>query len=104
MRAYLRYAVFAYRVGVAFVPIGVVTHTARVYAQDVDALRHRITELEVTTARQDERWHALSARIDTIDKTLWWLLVATFTGTGVSGAVAVDRATYLFRRKNGAPS
>jgi hypothetical protein len=62
-------------------------------------LEGRMAMIEIDNARQDERFHAIVARIDAIDKTLWWLVVATVSGTGVSGAVAADRIVY--KRRNG---
>ena len=57
----------------------------------------RLSALEIETARHDERWLAVVARIDAIDRTIWWLIMVTVGSTGVSGVVAVDRAAYKWR-------
>lgn len=67
-----------------------------IYAQESQTER-RLSAVEISSARHDERFLAIVARIDAIDKTLWWLIVATFGGTGVSGAVAADRVIHKRR-------
>lgn len=77
-------------------PFLLACYGAVLYAQtDVE---RRLAMTEINLARQEERYHALVARIDAIDKTLWWLVVATFGGTGISGAVAADRVAYRWRK------
>ena len=88
----------------AALPFVIVCYGSVLYARMQDAnleqvtrLERRLTEVEIDSARQDERTLAIVARIDAIDKTLWWLILATFGGTGVSGVVAADRAIYKWK-------
>ena len=66
-------------------------------SQDRDLELARLLAIEIAAARQEERTSAIAARIDAIDKTLWWLMMATFGSTGVSGVVAADRAAHKWR-------
>lgn len=94
---------FIGRVVGAMVPLLLACIGAVAYAQlqDTDRLERqterRFSALEIADARQEERYHAIVGRIDAIDKTLWWLVVATIGGTGVSGVVATDRAVHRLK-------
>lgn len=80
----------------AGIPFLLACYGAVTYASQ-EPLEERVAGLEIESARQDERYHAIVARIDAIDKTLWWLVAATLAGTGVSGAVATDRAVHRLK-------
>ena len=88
----------------AAAPLVLVVYSSVLYARtqtdtfESRRLERRLTDSEIALARQDEKTRAIIARIDSIDKTLWWLIVATFGGTGVSGAVAADRAAHKWRQ------
>lgn len=76
----------------AVLPIFFAGYGARIYAQET--MDRRMMSVEIDLARQDERFRAIVARLDAYDKTLWWLIMATFTSSGISGAVAADRVVY----------
>ena len=80
-----------------FAPLFGALLTAKVYAQESRDLERRITSTEIAAARDDERIRAVIGRIDSIDKTLWWLIWIIFGSTTVSGVVAGDRVIYRVR-------
>jgi len=90
---------------VASVPLLIVCYATITYAQETERterlMERRLSSVEISVARHEERWVAVVARIDAIDKTLWWLIVATFGGTSVSGVVAADRAMYKWKQNRG---
>lgn len=97
------------RILIAVVPLFISTTSLQAHAQNIESLQQELGVLEkranaheIADARIEERWLAVVSRIDSIDKTLWWLIVAIFGSSGVSAVVAGDRAVYLYRRtKNG---
>ncbi len=92
----------------AVAPIIISSYGGLLYAQGQQLQLHedllldrRISTVEINAARQEERWAAVVARLDAQDKTLWWLVVATFGGTSVSGFVAADRAAFKWKQARG---
>jgi hypothetical protein len=103
----------AYRLVGAALPIAVVLFTSIAYAQDhsgrelrdlmrdMRGMESRLSRSEIDHARLEERWVAIAARIESMDKTLWWLFVGTFGSVAVSGAVGTDRAVHRYRSRGG---
>ena len=96
-------AIDAGRMAGAIIPFLMACYGARVYAQseyddrELARIERRITSNDISIARQEERWLAVMARIEAQDRTLWWLVVATLSGTGVSGSVAADRIFHKWK-------
>lgn len=78
----------------AVLPVFFAAMAFRVHAQTSE---ERLRAVEVNLGRQDERYHAIIARLDSIDKTQFWLIVSTGAAGVVSGGVAADRA--MFRKR-----
>ena len=85
------------RFAVAALPFVLACYAGVTYASQDRELDGRLAAIEIAAARQDERWLAVVARIDAMDKTLALLMWATFGSTGVSGLVAADRAMHKWR-------
>ena len=92
----------------AALPFVIACYAGITYASQDRELEGRLAAIEITAARQDERWLAVVARIDTMkldlkseidamNTTLWRLIWATFGSTGISGLVAADRAMHKWR-------
>jgi hypothetical protein len=78
----------------AVLPVMFAALALRVHAQTSE---ERLRAVETDMARQDERYHAIIARLDSIDKTQFWLIFSTGAAGIVSGGVAADRA--MFRKR-----
>lgn len=79
------------------IPFLFACYSGVVYGQTVET---RVAALEISSAVHEAQYRAIVDRIEALDKTVWWLVVTTIGGTGVSGVVAIDRATYKRRNRN----